>query len=55
MDEMIEITVEKVVNSLDGYSLTERYFMLLAIYRKLKDAAHSCLCVEYGLTDEENI
>jgi hypothetical protein len=54
MDEMIEITVEKVVAGISGWSWTDQAFMLGEIAEKLKEAAHECLCMEYGFT-EENI
>jgi hypothetical protein len=39
MEEMIEITAEKVVNSLSGYSGEERGVMLIKIAGLLIDAA----------------
>ena len=49
MDEMIEITAEKVVNSLSGFSFTDQAYMLNEIAEKLKEYADECLTLEYGL------
>ena len=50
MDEMIEITAEKVLNSLSGWSFSEQAYMLREIAEKLKDMASECLQIEYGST-----
>jgi hypothetical protein len=51
MDEMIEITAEKVWNSLSGYGWTDQHYMLNEIAEKLKEFSHECLAIEYGLTE----
>jgi hypothetical protein len=51
MDEMIEITAEKVKNSLEGYSNMDQSIMLLEISKKLIEFSHECLAIEYGLTE----
>jgi hypothetical protein len=47
MDEMIEITAEKVLNSLSGYSLPDQAYLLQEIAEKLKAMADGCLREEY--------
>jgi len=51
MDEMIEITAEKVLSRLSGYSFMDQAYMLQEIAEKLKDMASECLQLEYGLTE----
>ena len=48
---MIEITAEKVLNSLSGFSFPEQAYMLQEIAEKLKDMASECLLIEYGLIE----
>ncbi|MDR0681817.1 MAG: hypothetical protein LBG15_08230 [Dysgonamonadaceae bacterium] len=55
MDEMIEITAEKVVASLSGFSWTDQAYMLQEIAEKLKSAASECLQIEYVLTDNNDL
>jgi hypothetical protein len=52
MDEMIDITVEKVLNGLSGYSYPDRAYMLNEIAGRLREYADECLLLEYGLKDE---
>ena len=48
MDEMIEITAEKVFNSLAAFSWPDQAYMLQEIAEKLKGFAVECLQIEYG-------
>ena len=52
MEEFIEITAEKVYNSLDGFSLTDQALILLGVSEKLKKMHADCLNEEYGFTEE---
>jgi len=52
MDEMIEITAEKVLNSLSGFSFPDQAYMLYEIAEKLKEYAGECLQAEYFRIDE---
>jgi len=52
MDETIEILVEKIKNSLSGWSFSDQSFIMTEISDRLKKEAHGCLEKEYGLTEE---
>jgi len=52
MEEVIEITAEKIVNSLSGWTLVDQAYMLNEIAEKLKVMASECLQMEYGLISE---
>ena len=52
MEEIIEVTAEKVNNSLDLFSLTDKAFILQGISDMLKKMSVACLLEEYGLTEE---
>ncbi|MCL2651152.1 MAG: hypothetical protein FWD60_09050 [Candidatus Azobacteroides sp.] len=53
MDEMIEITAEKVLNSLDGYSFMDQAYILREIAGRLDKLADECLLQEYSLKETE--
>ena len=52
MDETIDTLVEKIVNSLSGWSWPEQAYIPTEISERLKAEAHECLEIEYGLTEE---
>jgi sulfur transfer protein SufE len=54
MDEMIEITAEKVFNSLSGFSWSDQAYMLIEIAKKLRNYASECLEVEYGIEETDS-
>ena len=51
MEEMIKITAEKVINSLDGFGLIDMAYILDGIAEKLKEKSGKCMMEEY-LMDE---
>jgi len=51
MDETIEKTAEKVLNSLSGYSFPDQAYMLNEIADRLREYAGECLQLEYGLKE----
>ena len=55
MDEMIEITAEKVFNSLSGYNYPDQAYMLHEIAEKLKGLASECLAMEYFFVETEGV
>jgi predicted ATPase len=58
MDEMIETTVEKVVNSLSGWSLKEQAQLCAEISERLRAVALAIGLVEHGFKikeEDENI
>jgi hypothetical protein len=52
MDETIDTLVEKIKNSLSGWSWVDQAYMFTEIAERLKIESHECLAIEYGLTED---
>lgn len=52
MDETIDILVEKIKDSISGWSWPDQAYMLTEIAERLKVEAHECLTAEFCVVEE---